>query len=81
MVEKIKAMKNSFHAERKAKEAMATSPGPEMGSTIRTNAPSRVHPSMRAASSNSRGTSRMNVAISQMPIGRLSVACARMTAA
>src|SRR2546427_13143962 len=59
------------------KMAVAAMPGITTGITTRTSIWSVPQPSMRAASSNSRGTSRMNVAISHMPSGRFRVACAR----
>ena len=55
---------------------MAARPGSTTGTITRHSRRSVPQPSMRAASSSSRGTSRMKLAISQMPIGRFSVACA-----
>ena len=51
-----RAKMNSFHARMKAKMPVATRPGATSGSVTRMNAPKRLAPSTRAASSSSSGT-------------------------
>src|SRR5919108_466892 len=53
---RITAANTSFHDSTKVKIAAAASPGRASGSTTLTNAASGVQPSVRAASSRSRGT-------------------------
>ena len=48
-------MMNSFHAVMNENSAVTAIAGRDSGSTIRTNTPRREAPSMRAASSRSRG--------------------------
>jgi len=60
----------SFQAWMKPKMAVATSPGPISGSTIRTNASSRRQPSIMAASSSSAGMLAMKPRSVQTMKGR-----------
>src|SRR6266508_6173301 len=53
---RITAAKTSFHDSTKVKMAAAASPGSASGKTTLTNASRGVQPSVRAASSRSRGT-------------------------
>ena len=50
------AYRNSFQAWVNEKNVTTTRAGSDIGSTIRTRAPTRLHPSTRAASSRSNGT-------------------------
>jgi hypothetical protein len=52
---KISAYRNSSHAMRKANSIVDSRPGRASGRTTRNSAPMRVQPSIRAASSSSRG--------------------------
>ena len=55
---KMRANRNSSHAERNASMPVATSPGAESGSNTRKSACTLVHPSILAASSSSAGIVR-----------------------
>ena len=59
-----------FHDAMKLRIVAATIPGRLSGSTIRTKVPTREHPSIRAASSRSRGMSSKKPAMIQMMRGR-----------
>ena len=61
---------NSFHAWMKAKIPVATRPGAISGNVIRQNAPIRLAPSTRAASSSSSGTPPTNPRSVQIVNGR-----------
>jgi hypothetical protein len=60
---KTKANKYSFHAKMVVNITTATRPGDDKGSTIRQKTWSLEHPSTIAASSNTIGTSSINVFI------------------
>ena len=77
---RLSATTKSFQLWMNTRIAVAAIPGITTGTITRLSICSVPQPSMRAASSSSRGTSRMNDAISQIPSGRLRVACARITA-
>ena len=59
-----------FHDAMKLRIVAATMPGRLSGRTIRTKVPTREHPSIRAASSSSRGMSSKKPAMIQMISGR-----------
>jgi hypothetical protein len=69
LVVSISAKRNSFQAPMATNTAVATRPPSTSGSTTRTMAPSRLAPSMRAASSRSFGTPSKKPFIIQMKTG------------
>jgi hypothetical protein len=69
----------SFQAWMNAKIEVATRPGATSGSRIRTNAPSRVEPSTRAASSSSYGMPAMKPRSVQTQNGSTSAVYAMTT--
>ena len=64
---------NSFQARMKAKMPVATRPGATSGSVTRMNAPKRLAPSTRAASSSSSGTPATNPRSVQIVNGRTKI--------
>ncbi|GAA4952255.1 hypothetical protein GCM10023224_41230 [Streptomonospora halophila] len=65
-VRKISWLKKSFQVQMKVKIAVVASAGVDSGSTMRRKIRTCPHPSMRAASSRSRGSPRMNCTIRKM---------------
>src|SRR6185436_11031933 len=65
----ISGQRNESHESWNRMIAKAISAGSELGMMIRTNAPNREHPSIRAASSSSYGIPRKNWRSRNMPNG------------
>jgi hypothetical protein len=63
----ISGQTRSFHAPSRVKIASVARAGLASGSTIRQKTPNVLHPSIRAASSSSRGSDRKNWRIRKMP--------------